>query len=137
MSHNVLTHSGKIISSTASRIKVEIYRDSACGSCTEKSSCAMSESGAVVVELKNDRNYQEGDIVLIEIRKKEFYRSLMLAYVNPLILMTATALITDRISGSELFTAVLTILSLVVYFPALRLFLKNRNSLSYSIQRKL
>ncbi|QAR32211.1 hypothetical protein EP073_02005 [Geovibrio thiophilus] len=130
-----ITHKGLVIEEdTGSGALIEIARSGACGGCKEKGACGMTESGSLLVRLKSPRRLKKGDEVTVEISRSEFYRSVGLVYIAPVALMLTAAVAAGSMGFSELLTAVLTLAVPAVYFPVLRLFLKNGSRTRYKIR---
>jgi sigma-E factor negative regulatory protein RseC len=133
-----LTHKGIVIEEDNGQgALVEVQRESACGSCHEKGSCAMNESGSMLIRVKSPRRLSTGDSVTVQMKRKEFYRSVGLVYIIPVILMLVTAIIADSLTTQmprgELITAAATLLAPVIYFPMLRIFLKKNEKGYYMV----
>lgn len=112
---------------------VEVARASACSACGEKSSCTLTDGTDIRLKFRNSAHLKSGDIIEIGIGKSSFYKSLMLIYIAPLIIMLAAALILNAFSVNQLATAFLTLGSAGVYFILLRFAHKGRDRQSYTI----
>ncbi|WP_022851172.1 SoxR reducing system RseC family protein [Limisalsivibrio acetivorans] len=133
-----MTHKGTVIEEDKGKgALIEVYRDSGCGSCTEKHSCAMNESGSVTFRIK-DISLREGDTVNVEITKKEFYRSVGLAYILPVAVMLVVAIALDSIlegnPSGEIITAGFTLFSLAAYFFILWKYLGKKETTRFTVK---
>jgi sigma-E factor negative regulatory protein RseC len=98
---------------------VEIARGSACSACGEKSSCTITD----------DTN----DMVEIGIERQSFFKGLFIVYIVPLILMLASAVITDSVTDKQLITAGVTLAVLIMYFIGLKLLHNGEDKQSYRL----
>ena len=130
-----LSHKGLVVEADSGKgVLVEVVRSGACGDCKEKGSCGMTESGSMFLRLKSTRSLKKGDEVIVEISRREFYRSVGLVYIVPVVLMLIAAVSADSAGFSELMTAAVTLAAPAVYFPLLRIFLKNSSRTSYKLK---
>jgi len=112
---------------------VEIARGSACSACGEKSSCTLTDDTNIKLRFKNSSHLKKGDIVEIGIEKKSFFKSLLIIYILPLILMLITAVITDIVTPNQLITALVTLGALAIYFITLKLLHKGNDKQNYTL----
>ena len=135
MSGRSISHKGIVAEAdSGSGVLIEITRSGTCGDCKEKGACGMTESGSLFVRLNSPRKLNKGDEVTVEISRSEFYRSVGLVYIAPVVLMLSAAVAVSSAGFSELVTAVFTLAVPAVYFPVLRLFLKKSSRTSYRIK---
>ena len=78
---------GKIVSKEGTNLKVEIIRNSACaGDCDSCKGCSH-EKRNVYVDIKDDRNYKEGEIVNLEAKSKWVLVLSAITYIVPVLFM--------------------------------------------------
>ncbi|MGD9807331.1 MAG: SoxR reducing system RseC family protein [Deferribacterales bacterium] len=112
---------------------VEIARGSACSACGEKSSCTITDDTNIRLRFKNSSHLKAGDMVEIGIEKQSFFKGLFIVYIVPLILMLASAVITDSITDKQLITAGVTLAVLIMYFIGLKLLHNGEDKQSYRL----
>lgn len=108
---------------------VDIARTSACESCSMSGGCGVSsESPKNSFEVENTVNAKIGDSIIITMQQDKLYKSAAIVYILPLLAMLAVALIVETIFHKEIYTAVSSLGTLVMYFISLKLFMKNKKS---------
>lgn len=108
---------------------VDIARTSACESCSMSGGCGVSsESPKNSFEVENTVNAKIGDSIIITMQQDKLYKSAAIVYILPLLAMLAVALIVEIIFHKEIYTAVSSLGTLVMYFISLKLFMKNKKS---------
>lgn len=110
---------------------VDVSREHACEGCHEKSSCSMQVTNSIKIRFKNAHDLAEGDMVLITIKKSDFFRSMAWVYGVPLIIMLATAVAFDSLGFTQITTATATIASIVAYFVLLKIMHEGRDRQGY------
>lgn len=72
---------GKIIDISTDKVKIQLDRSSACGSCN---ACSKMQNGSFIIEALNPGGVEVGQYVTIELPGKVFLQSVMLLYSIPL-----------------------------------------------------
>lgn len=128
----LLSHRGLVTEKLADGTAVvDVNREHACTGCHEKSSCSMQSTNSIKVRFKNAHDLNTGDMVLITIKKTDFFRSMGLIYIAPLLIMLITAVGLDSIGTSQVVTAFSTIIAVGLYFLLLKLVHKGRDRQGY------
>jgi sigma-E factor negative regulatory protein RseC len=117
MSEKILTHIGSVVKKDDDgKVIVEVNRSSACAGCHEKSACGVHEEGTLAMEIAGQNHLKVGDVVEIEISRGEFYKSLLVVYIAPLVVIILSALIANAITDNQLAVAFITLGMLVPYY---------------------
>jgi len=124
---SLITHRGVISEIDGDVAVLEVKRDAACSGCEQKGSCGMGSDDFMYLKLKN-MGYGKGDILEVEIGRKDFFRSILLVYILPVVVMVFAAVLVDQIAGKDIVTAVATLVSLVPYFIWLKFYMKGKGS---------
>ncbi|MGE4319580.1 MAG: SoxR reducing system RseC family protein [Deferribacterales bacterium] len=130
---SVMSHNGMVTEVTKdSTAVVEVLRDHACTGCQEHGACTMQSSGNIRVRFKNAHDLKKGDMVRIDIQKRDFFKSMMIVYILPLFLMLVCAVVSDSLGAHQAVTACVTLLSVFVYFLGLKFLHKGRDRQTYT-----
>lgn len=85
-----MINQGLIAENKADQSKVLVFREEACGSCA---SCGACKTKPKMIWLDNSLGAKPGDMVVLEMDNKQFFRSAFLLFGLPLILFIAGILI--------------------------------------------
>ena len=121
-----VSHKGKIIGITPETTSVEIISESACASCHAKGLCGMSEHSSKVIEVPSDPFviYELGEEVNVVLKASMGHKAVFIAYVGPLIVLTAVLLGLLGLLGlgvAELVAGVSAFAAIAVYYLFIRL----------------
>ncbi|MBZ4642978.1 MAG: sigma-E factor negative regulatory protein RseC [Deferribacteres bacterium] len=132
-----ITHRGKVVKKVdKNKYLVEVLPMSACSSCSMSGGChGASESSQKTFTVVSDRDIQVSSEVIISLTKKNLLFSIFTAYILPVVLMLVIALITDKLIGRDIVTAILSLAVLGIYFIILKFFLKGNSKLNVSIEK--
>lgn len=130
-----IEHTGNIIKTESDRVFVSIYSKSVCAKCDVRGSCnSLSGTSEKIFEInvKKDHNYIPGQNVRLSISSSTGHKSVLIAFLLPLILLITGMVISDLLFHREGITAMTAIAVLILYFSILTLF-KNKLSKSFKI----
>ncbi len=118
-----VSHKGKIIGITPKTTSVEIISESACASCHAKGLCGMSEHSSKVIEVPSDPFviYELGEEVNVVLKASMGHKAVFIAYVGPLIVLTAVLLGLLGLGAAELVAGVSAFAAIAVYYLFIRL----------------
>jgi len=121
-----ILHTGRIVEITPEFTTVEIVSQSACSACHAKGLCSMSESKTKAVQLPTAawENRNVGDEVQLALKASMGHKAVWLAYVLPLFVMLATLVTLVQTGRGELFSGVMSIVSVALYYLLLWFFRK-------------
>ena len=113
-----VSHKGKIIGLTPETTSVEIISESACASCHAKGLCGMSEYASKVIEVPSDpfATYEPGEEVNVILKASMGHKAVFVAYVGPLIVLTAVLLVLLGLGAGELVAGVSAFAAIAVYY---------------------
>lgn len=125
--NKVIEHAGVVTSITATDIHVEILNKSMCAACHAKSVCSLGDSSIKTIQVPNTlkENFQEGEQVLVVMKKTMGLRAVWLSYVIPLIILLILLLSLPHSNLNELNVGLLSVLAVAVYYLIIYLF-RNR-----------
>lgn len=110
-------HEGIVGEVTSDTIVVKIVSTSACASCQVKGSCSMSESEDKIVKVPNTgQAFFVGERVNLVMSSKTGLKSVLIAYVFPVVLLLASLLFFSQLGWSEAVSALLTIFLIALYY---------------------
>ena len=122
---NTIEHQGVIISLNGKIAHVKIEQTSACASCHVKTMCGASEKSEKIIDAHiYDDSLKVGDSVTVIGQKSLGVQAVLLAYVLPFCIMTATMFIANAITSNELIIGSCALASLLPYLVVLRLMRK-------------
>lgn len=118
-----VSHKGRIIGLTPKTTSVEIISESACASCHAKGLCGMSEHSSKVIEVPSDPFviYGLGEEVNVVLKASMGHKAVFIAYVGPLIVLTAVLLGLLGLGVAELVAGVSAFAAIAVYYLFIRL----------------
>lgn len=132
-----ITHKGKIIKKLAeNKYVVEVSPLSACSSCSMSGSCCSGgdELSGKQFTVSSQKHFNDGENVQISLSKKSLSKSIFVAYFIPIVLVVSVALTMDKIFAKDIFTAISSVLTILLYFIVLRFLLKNNKNIEVHIE---
>ena len=135
--NETITHRGRIVDITPEVTLIEIISESACSSCHAKSLCSLSDSKRKTVEVRTRGwdSYNVGDEVDVELKASMGFKAVWLGYVIPLFVLLAVLMTLLQLGRGELFSGLVGIGSVAVYYIVLWLFRNRlRNEMTFSIK---
>lgn len=122
-----ISHRGRVLAVTPEITSVEIISESACSACHAKGLCSMSEAEAKIVEVPTSGwvQYEPGQEVEVSLKASMGHKAVWIAYVIPLFIMMAVLLALTSSGMEELYSGLLAIASVAVYYLLVWL-LRNR-----------
>ncbi len=136
---NSYTHIVKVVEKQGKNfIKVEVVPMSACASCSIASSCCGGDelSNKKYFVLYNSVNAEVGDEVVISISAKSLFKSVMVVYVIPIILLLVVAGISTAFFDKDIYTAVISLGFLVLYFIVIKILIGSGRNLDVKVVSK-
>lgn len=97
---------------------IDIMSCSACASCVVKNYCNTAEAKQKEIIIKNKEadKFNVGEEVLVEIDEQQAVKSIILAYVIPLILMISTIIVAVSYQQDEIIGGICGIIVLIPYY---------------------
>lgn len=133
----MIEETGRVVAVEEGAVWVETIRQSACQSCSAKAGCghsALSKLGSKTAHIRASASqpFAVGDDVIIGIPESLVVTSSLLAYMMPLVIALAGALLADHFTGSDGWAALAGAAGLGVGFGLLRWhFARNRHDDRY------
>lgn len=114
---------GIVIDNNKGNLKVQIFRNGACGACAAKGSCA--EKKTTEIELFSHEDLKKGDRVIIEGSSSEVSKLTATVYIVPVAMMLVGALIPNIfLKNTTMDINLLTLLSVIIFFAISMIFIK-------------
>ena len=114
---------GIVIDNNKGNLKVQIFRNGACGACAAKGSCA--EKKTTEIELFSYEDLKKGDRVIIEGSSSEVSKLTATVYIVPVAMMLVGALIPNIfLKNTSMDINLLTLISVAIFFAISILFMK-------------
>ncbi|MBQ0015671.1 MAG: SoxR reducing system RseC family protein [Bacteroidales bacterium] len=132
-----MNHSGTVVAVAPWQVSVAIIVESACAQCHAHGACGFAESTSRTMAIKtNDwERYKVGDTVMVSINPKNGTTAVAYAYIIPAALMLIVFFCTNPYWG-DLWSTLLTILTLILYWSILRIFRKHtQRKFTFSISK--
>lgn len=116
-----IEHSGVVKSVDSGRVFVEITSQSACGWCSARSACGMSEAARKVIEVRTPdaAQYAPGERVVVAVTRHMGATAVVLAYVVPFLVLICMVVAALAVGMSEGWAALAGLVSVLLYFGAL------------------
>ena len=129
---DIMSHTGVVVEVSENKAAtLEVMREHACVGCTMHGACSIESGGNIRITFKKAYDLQKGDRVRIDIKKRDFFKSMLAVYVMPIFIMLAAALTSDACGASQPVTAFITLASIVLYFLLLKFLHKGRDRQTY------
>jgi sigma-E factor negative regulatory protein RseC len=122
MSGVMIKHQAEVVCVEGDIVRVRMTVNSACGGCSARSACGVSESSDKIVEVRTAQaaEFSVGESVEVALASRSMgMQSVLWAYVMPFVVM-CIALVLSRVAGINDGLAVLvTLASVAIYYLAL------------------
>ena len=114
----IIEHTGTVDSVEGDVVTVRIVAQSACGGCSARSACGMSESQEKRLEVRTQdaASYSAGDEVTVGVYKNMAMMAVVLGYVGALAVLVAVLVLCVCVAGTGEGTAVLWSLGAVAAY---------------------
>ena len=118
MSHETVSHSGKILETDPRLTTVEIIAEDACGACHAKGLCSVGSQVVkkVTVATPSLEYFEPGEEVWVDLRASMGHKAVWIAYVTPLLVLLAVILILLKAGVSEPVAGLAGIAAIAVYY---------------------
>lgn len=129
---DTIEHIGNIVNIEDKRVFVSIYSKSVCSKCDVRGSCnSLSGTSEKIFEIDVQKNhgYLPGQKVRLSITSRAANKSVLIAYILPLVLLITGMALADSLFHNEGITAVTALVILFLYFTVLSLFKKKLSKL--------
>ncbi|HPI68505.1 MAG TPA: SoxR reducing system RseC family protein [Bacteroidales bacterium] len=126
--NSIIEHDGTVKSIENGAVTVKIISASACSGCHAKGVCSLSEMKEKTVIVPGMYNVNQGNSVIIRMKRSMGYKALLLGYIFPMILFIAALVVLGLVSKNEITTGLGAIAVLVLYYIILRFFRKTIDS---------
>jgi len=122
----IAEHTGIVTKVGNGEVTVQIEAQSACSSCEAHGKCGFAESKAkeIIIKTADWEEYNTGDKVVVGIDKGLGLKAAAIAYILPGVLMVTLFLLVNQWLG-DLWSALVTILFVAIYWSVLALFGKH------------
>lgn len=130
-------HNGRVVEVTKNNIRISIVSAAACGTCSAKSACSLSESTEkeVVVDA-NELNLKVGDQVIVRLQRSQAMQAVVYGYVLPLFILLGALVTMVAVLGSEIYGAIAALVAVGIYYLLLTIFKKRLESkFVFKVQR--
>ncbi|MEG1573100.1 MAG: SoxR reducing system RseC family protein [Bacteroidales bacterium] len=124
--NNTVSHIGRIESIDGENIHVLITSVSACAHCTSKTACSMSEKTEkkITIQTLNASEYTVGEEVYVILQQSMGIQAIWWAYLLPFLILIITLLIGNTLLDEEGPVALISFVSLAIYYLVLYYFRK-------------
>ena len=118
-----IAQKGTVEEVSAHRIKVRIQQETACGHCSARGICNLSDTSEKIIEINDHApELKTGDPVEITITRNMGNMAVVLAYLFPFLLVISVLLLFNALGIKEWLTGVIALGSLVPYYFILYFF---------------
>jgi len=134
-----VNHSGRVLSSDAKSVTVEIVSESACGACHAKGLCGVGEQKVktLVVPKPPFEEYAPGEQVEVALKASMGHKAVWIAYVLPLVVLLSFLFFFLKAGRSELAAGLLGIVAVAAYYFVIWLLRDSlRDSYVFTISKK-
>ncbi len=119
-------HDGVIVSIAPQSVSVKIESSSLCAACHAKGACTAADKSEKIIEAVNLHNLklEIGEHVTVTMKRSMGMRAVVISYVVPLIILLFLLLILQALQFEELWTGLISIVGVGMYYVGLFLFNK-------------
>lgn len=124
MSSSTIKHQGEVLRIEGNSVFVRMTVNSACGGCSARSACGVSESEDKIVEVRTREasDFVVGEAVDVALASRSMgAQSVMWAYVYPFVVMCVVLVVSTMVGASEAIALLLTLGSVALYYVVLYL----------------
>lgn len=122
MSKQLIKHEGEVVRVEGDMVFVRMTVNSACGGCSARQACGVSESEDKIVEVRTSEasSYSVGERVAVALASRSMgAKSVLWAYVVPFFVMCAVLVALHLAGVGEGVAVVATLLSVAAYYAVL------------------
>ena len=102
------------------KLIVTIINQSACSSCHAQGACSVSDFQDKEIEISEfNGNYKAGQQVTVVFKESKGFKALLWGYVLPFIVVLATLIVVQEITGDELKAGLISLAILIPYYTTL------------------
>ncbi|MBP6429232.1 MAG: SoxR reducing system RseC family protein [Bacteroidales bacterium] len=135
----LIEHSGTVCEIRDGKVIVKIISASMCASCHTKGACSMNDTKdkEIEVNVSNPTNYEIGQEVVVCMEQKIGTKAVLIGFFFPFLLLIITAILSNKylFPTSEILTALISILSITVYYLIIYL-IRNKLEKEFHFQIK-
>ncbi len=118
-----IEHEGTVASISGNTMIVRIVASSACAGCAAKSHCMPSENQDKDIRIEGfSGDFVSGERVKVLMQQSLGFRALFLGYILPFFVVLITLLTAYQLTGNELASGLASLLILIPYYLAIKLF---------------
>ena len=123
MNKDYIRHQGVVNSIEKHKVFVKITQKAACSDCHAKSVCLSSDRKEKIIEVSDDSGlFTLNEEVIVSVQSSMGIFAVALAFVVPLVLVTATIITGITISGDEAKSGLIGLSVLIPYYTLLYMF---------------
>ena len=102
------------------KLIVTIINQSACSTCHAQGACSVSDFQDKEIEISEfNGNYKAGQQVTVVFKESKGFKALLWGYVLPFIVVLATLIVVQEITGDELKAGLISLAILIPYYTTL------------------
>lgn len=118
-----IRHRGRVCAITQEGVKVEILNKSMCAACHARSLCSLGDEQIKTIHIKecDSSLFSPGEEVEVVMQQTMGLKAVLFSYVYPLIILMILLLSLPRLNINELFSALLAVLAVAIYYLILYL----------------
>lgn len=125
MATNNITHPGTVINIFRDTVTVSVESSEACGSCASRSACSLgvqSNTRNILVTTTEAAKYSIGERVMVATRTQMGLLAVLLCYAVPAVVLVAVLVVAVTLGMAEGVAALVSLLSVAVYYGVIWLF---------------
>jgi sigma-E factor negative regulatory protein RseC len=132
----IIKHNAVVKKIDGQTVRLTIVQSSACSGCAARQMCNSAESKEKEVDVytPDASSYRVGETVILEGRLSDGRRAALIAYGLPLLLLLPTLFLSVWLTGNETLGALWALLSVVLYYAFVALFLRKRLQRQFSFR---
>ncbi len=118
------SHSGSVIEIGDGYVKVSVESQGACGGCAARAKCGMVDNSTriIIVENRENKEYRIGQSVNVAITQQMGVRSVVIAYIIPLIILVGVLVVASSLLASEGLAALAALAFVALYYVGVYIF---------------
>lgn len=140
MATKSITHTGKVINIFRDTVTVAVQSSEACGGCASRSACSLgveSKTRNILITTPEASHYSVGERVVVATKAQMGLVAVALSYGVPAVVLVAVLAVAVAVGASEGIAALISLLSVVVYYGVIWLFRdKLAQKISFTIDKE-
>ncbi len=122
-----MQQTAEIISIDSGVLECRVLCGDACQGCAARRVCGTEDTSKTITLFSDNSNHKVGDSITIELTPTMGLKAVFLAYLLPVLIIVALLLILNEVGYSELYSGLIALGTLALYFICVKIFKVGRS----------